>query len=396
MTGYNAGMSPNIPKTKSTGAASAVLVFLCTCGLLLEGAVWIDFRQRTEATNGWTFAGTSFNAERGLKFAAPDSAAESPVSLDVLTSLATVTYCSGTRVDRPFVVLAGPDPEHLVVRDPPIAYVYTRYATNTFAFAESEGVRVVRIRSNVEGEVKGNYYLTAVKLGDGEAKPEPEAPPAADGAAGSWRVSAFTGAARREDFAWAAGVTKATPWENGVTVPGFHAFRNGEAVASAGRDSGRATAAGLYASQGGDGPCTLSLLGSSGAEMALELHVLNDGTEALAGARVEWTACQWTFPGTGTRTLAFDWAVTRTPARPAEDAWRGGDGADFASVDAPPEEAGAVVAARAADCGGPGIPAGGMLWLRWRAPRLPGCPMFGVGRVRVVLVHRRGTALFVR
>ena len=39
---------------------------------------------------------------------------------------------------------------------------------------------------------------------------------------------------------------------------------------------------------------------------------------------------------------------------------------------------------------------GGMLWLRWRAPRLPGCPMFGVGRVRVVLVHRRGTALFVR
>ena len=395
MTGYNAGMSVNIPKPKSTGTASAVLAFLCTCGLLLEGAVWIDFRQRTEATNGWTFAQTAYSAERGLKFAASDSAAESPVSLDVLTSLATVTYCSGTRVDRPFVVLAGPDPEHLVVREPPIAYVYTRYATNTFAFAESEGVRVVRIRANVEGEVKGNYYLTAVKLGGGEA--EPEAPPAADETAGAWRVSAFAGGVRREDFAWAAGVTKATPWENGVTVPGFHAFRNGVAVVSAGRDSGRATAAGLYASQGGEGPCTLSLLGSSGAEMALELHVLNDGTEALAGARVEWTACQWTFPGTGTRTLAFDWAVTRTLARPAEDAWRGGDGADFASVDAPPEEeAGPVVAARMADCGRPGIPPGGMLWLRWRAPRLAGCPMFGVGRVRVALVHRRGTALFVR
>lgn len=393
VSGYNAGMPVNISSFRSLGTAALSLA--CLTLRPAAGASWIDFRPRTAATNGWTFSGIAWSSERGLKFTAPDAAAESPLSMDVLTSLVTVTYCSGARVDRPFVVLAGPDPGHLVVRDPPIAYVYTKYATNTFAFAAAEGVRVVRIRCNVEGEVKGNYYLTAAGLGSGDA-PAPDDPPAADEGTGAWRMSEFAGGSRGEDFAWATNVTKATTWENGVTVPGFHAFRNGEAVVSIGRDSGKAVVAGLYASCPGDGRRTLSLLGSSGAEVALELHVLNDGCEALAGAEVAWEACQWTFPESEPRALSFEWAVTRTAERPAEGAWREADGTGLESVAAPPAGTAGVVAPRRAPCGHPGVPPGGMLWLRWRAPRLAGSPMFGVGDVRVTPVRRRGTTLFVR
>ena len=392
-------MSQYSHSRRPRSAAALPLALALLFAPAAEGVRWTDFRQR-DATNGWQTAGTSYSSDRGLKFAEPGAFAQRASDGGAITSVTVVTYCSGARLDAPFTLAAGATADALVPREPPIAYVYTRYATNAFTFAEAEGIHVVRILSTAEGEVKGNYYLTAV--GEARTGEDPEGGTSSGGEAspgdvgGCWRVSEFAGGARCEGFAWATNVTKATPWENGVTVPGFHAFRNGEAVVSVGRDSGRAAVAGLYASCPADGPRTLSLLGSSGAEMTLELHVLNDGREALAGAQVEWAACQWTFPESEPRALSFDWAVTRTAERPAEDAWRKEEGAGLASVPAAPDGAAGVAVARAASCDRAGLPPGGMLWLRWRAPRLAGCPMFGVGNVRVAPVHRRGTVLFVR
>ena len=368
---------------------------------------WTDFRQKS-ATNGWSLAGTSYSSDRGLKFAEAGAFAQRGDYGGAVTSVTVVTYCSGARLDDPFALAAGATAGGLVDREPPIAYVYTRYATNTFAFAEAEDVRVVRVRSTADGEVKGNYYLTALGVAYAGETPEAVPPPGGEAepgeatpvdADGCWRVSEFADCRRGEDFAWALGVTKTTPWENGVTVPGFHAFRNGVAVTSAGRDSGRATAAGLYASRAADAerPRGLSLLGSGATAVALELRVLNDGREPLAGARVAFDACQWTFPESEARELAFDWAVTRTASRPPDDAWRTEAAAGCASRPGPAAEGEAfAVAPRTVSLSAARVPGCGVLWLRWSLPKKAGSPMLGVADVRVELVYRRGTALFIR
>lgn len=387
-----------------------VLVLALLSGFAAEGVRWTDFRQKT-ATNGWLVAGTSYSSDRGLKFAETGACAQRADWAGAVTSVVVVTYCSGARLDSPFILEAGRTPDGLAACSPPIAYVYTRYVTNTFAFAEANGVHALRLRLNAEGEVKGNYYVTALGVGSVDEAPGEVAPPGggegsgateggADEAAGTlWRVSEFAGGTRDEDFAWVLGVTKATPWENGVTIPGFHAFKNGVAVTSVGRDSGRATVAGLYASRGAEGewPRTLSLLGSSGAGVSLELGVLNDGREPLGGARVSYDACQWTFPESEPRALSLSWAVTRDAARPAEGAWRTNGAADYPSRPGPaPEGQAVVVAPQAAYASGVLVPAGGVLWLRWSVPRQAGSPMLGVGRLRVELFKRFGTALILR
>lgn len=367
---------------------------------------WTDFRDKA-STNGWCLTGTTYSADRGLKFAEVGAFAQRADFGGPVTSVVVVTYCSGTRLDEPFTVAAGASPDALVDREPPIAYVYTKYATNVFTFAAGEGVRAVRVRSNAETEVKGNYYLTAVGIGwEGEAsQPDPpsaeDAPPTEtplEDVETMWRISDFTGGSMREDFAWTTNVAKATPWTNGVTVAGFHALKNGVALTRIGKDSGRATSAGLYASRSSDsgGPWSLSMLGSSGNDIALELRVLNDRIEPLDGAQVAFDACQWTFPESASRTMSFAWAVTRTPAHPAETAWRVDAEAGFASLAAPTGKASFAVSPRTSAIRGIPVPGGGVLWLRWFVPRGAACPMLGVGDVRLSLAFRGATAIFVR
>ena len=403
---YNAGMAPycksNLPRAVRALSVSA-LIGICSP---VHGIRWTDFRQKT-ATNAWSLAGTTYSADRGLKFAEVGAFAQRADFGGPVTSVVVVTYCSGTRLEEPFTVAAGASPGALVDREPPIAYVYTKYATNVFDFAAGEDVRAVRVRSNAETEVKGNYYLTAVGVGwEGEAsQPDPpsaeDAPPVEtllEDAETMWRVSDFTGGTMREDFAWTTNVAKATPWTNGVTIAGFHALKNGVALTRIGKDSGRATSAGLYASRSADpgGPWSLSMLGSSANDIALELRVLNDRIESLDGAHVAFDAYQWTFPESPSRTMSFAWAVTRTPVRPAEAAWRVDGEAGFASLAAPTGKASFAVSSRVSQTRGTPVPGGGVLWLRWLVPRGAACPMLGVGDVRLTLAFRRATAIFVR
>lgn len=379
---------------------AGLLTLLCARGADAAGPRWTDFRLKTADTNGWTFCGTTRSSDRGLKFTSADAYVQTPLQAGAVTSCLVVTYCSGARVDAPFIVSAGSSPDRLYRRDPPIAYVYTRYLTNEYAFAAGEDVRTVRVRANFSGEAKGNYYVTAIGLaavGDVDEEPAPDGP-VGEVVEDGWRVSEFAGVSRTEDFAWTTNVVKATPWENGVTVPGFRAYRGGVAVASIGRDSGRATVAGLYASRTDDpdGPRTLSLLGSSGSDVALELQVLNDREAPLGGAQVAFDACQWTFPEAESRTLAFAWAATTNAVRPAADAWREDAAAAFASVPDPPAGA-SVFASRRFSASGPvAVPPGGALWLRWRVARLAGSPMLGVGRVKLTLAGPRPLAVILR
>ena len=394
VSAYNAGMTCNNYSLRGTAGRLPVLALLCLLLPVVCGEVF-DFRQGADVPDGWTCVGTAANAERGLKLAETGAYVESPVFAEAVTSLVVVTYCSGGRIDEPFGVLTGSDAGRLFELGR-IPYVYTRFATNTYSFYASEDVHVVRIRGTAEGEVRGNYYLSAVEVvREGEAPPreEPSGPDVS--ATDDWRRSTLVGAGRAEDFAWTTNVVKATPWTNGATVPGFHAFRNGAAVTSVGRDTGRSTAAGLYASRAGD-VRSLSLLGTSGSAVTLELHVLNDGPDRLTGAEVSFDACQWTFPEGDPRTLGFAWAVTPTGARPEEGGWRPDPAASYVSRPAAPEPGAPVVAPRASSSGRIAVPPGGRLWLRWSVERLPASPMLGVGNVRLRLLSHDATVLLLR
>ena len=400
MSDYNADMA-----RKTSLLASRIFAGLLVL-LAFDAAAavprWTDFRLKTADTNGWTFCETVRSTDRGLKLATSDAYVQTPLQAGAITSCYVVTYCSGARADTPFAVLAGTSPGRLILRDPPISYVYTRYLTNAYVFAAAADVRTVRIRANFPEEAKGNYYVTAIGLmvqGDTveEPVPEPEVPEETC-VTGGWKVSECIGGVRLEDFAWTTNVVKATPWENGVTIPGFYAYRNGTEIGSIGRDSGRATVAGLYASraESPDGPRTLSLLGSSGSDVALELQVVNDRSDVLTGARVAFDVCQWTFPEAEPRTLSFAWAATQTMSRPAEGEWREDGQAAYVSVAAPPEGSPMVVTHRLSASGPVAVPSGGALWLRWRVARLAGSPMLGVGRVKLTLFRPHPFTMIVR
>ncbi len=233
---------------------------------------------------------------------------------------------------------------------------------------------------------------------------------AADGASGAgvWRTSDFVGGLKVADFGMVTNVIKVIDWTNGVSVAGFHAYTDGEVEEQLRRDSGKASAAGLYASamkEEGRAPVhSLSLLAAGKKDVALELRILNDAPaeRILCGADVAFTAYQWTFTtnSAGERvaqTLAVDWAVTtRAGVRPAETDWRTVEDAAFAA-DEKPASASYRAAARSFVTGEIDVPAGGMLWVRWRVGECTHAPMLGVGDVRVKIAFRREpTVLIIR
>lgn len=373
-------------------------VLLPAASLFVRGSVVLDFRSRAAETNGWTFSGTTYNADRGLKFAQVDAFAESPAHASAVTSVTVVTYCSGARLDEPFRVEVRNAAAAWTTCEPAIGYVYCKYATNTFSFAAADDVRVVRVRSAAMDEVPGNYYLTALVLRgvDDEETPDVDPPPGGDDppgeldpltdhARGAWRVSEFEDGVRTETFDWVTNVLKATVWTNGVTVAGFHAYKNGDVIDTIGRDSGRATKAGLYASatSGVWNARSLSLLGSGSAALSLELPLLNDSPtqQAIGCVDVSFTAYQWTFPDKGERTLSAAWAVTRTLARP--DAWRTCGSAALVSSGTAPTNCTYRAVSLSLSTGKILVPPGGLFWMRWSTEKATGAPMVGVGDVQV-------------
>ena len=210
-----------------------------------------------------------------------------------------------------------------------------------------------------------------------------------------WRVSEFVSGEKSEDFGLATNILKETPWSNGTSVAGFHAFMGGQEVTSIRKDSGKSTVAGLYASfaNDADGTHSLSLLGTSGKDVSLELRIMNDtpGRKVLCGADAAFRAYQWTFPSNGVgRKLEVAWAVTETAVvRPDESAWSTVEEAAFAAVEEPEEGRAYRSEPRRISTGAITVPSEGMLWLRWRVAREANSPMLGVGNVRVRVDFRR-------
>ena len=205
---------------------------------------------------------------------------------------------------------------------------------------------------------------------------------------GVWRVSQFVGNVKDELCGWATNVTQRTSWENGETVQGFHAFMNGEEITAIGLDSGRATAAGLYASSTNIekfSAHSLSLLASGEREVVLELRIVNDSPtrKTVSGAMIDFTAHQWTFPESDVRTLAAEWAVTDGTGWPREGDWH--SGTNFNSVAELEEGKVHRAASQTIRTGRITVPVGGRLCFRWRAAKATGSPMFGVSDVRVRL-----------
>ena len=143
---------------------SLVVALALVCWNVLAGWTEIDFRENRPATNDWTMAGTSPNRERGLKFAEAGAYLKSPINEGSITSVTVVTYCSGIKIDFPFIVSAGSTEESFIDCGPSIRYVNITYVTNEFVFAESAKIHGMKIRLNASGEVKGNYYVTSVAV----------------------------------------------------------------------------------------------------------------------------------------------------------------------------------------------------------------------------------------
>ncbi|MGN0847328.1 MAG: hypothetical protein ACI4RA_08095 [Kiritimatiellia bacterium] len=124
----------------------------------------LDFRASPPAADGWSMSGTTLNADRGLKFAEPGAFLTSPLYEGAVTSVTVVTYCSGTRIENPFIVSAGATEASFFDRGPYIGYVGNTYVTNEFVFGADESVHGVKIRLNAAGGVPGNYYVTSVAV----------------------------------------------------------------------------------------------------------------------------------------------------------------------------------------------------------------------------------------
>ena len=209
-----------------------------------------------------------------------------------------------------------------------------------------------------------------------------------------WRVSEFVNGEKSEDFGLTTNILKETSWDNGESIAGFHAFAGGQEVTSIRKDSGKSTIAGLYASFTNDaaGAHSLSLLGTSGKDVSLELRIVNDSPvrKVLSGADISYLAYQWTFPEKGTkRTLEASWAVTETATiRPDESAWMPAEAPFIAGVE--PEEGKTYRREhRGFSTGTIAVSPGGMLWIRWRVAKESNSPMLGVGDIRVRVEFRR-------
>lgn len=143
---------------------SLVVALALVCWNVLAGWTEIDFRENRPETNNWTMAGTTISRDRGLKFAELGSFLKSPMYGGAITSITVVTYCSGTKIDFPFIVSAGSAEASFIDCGPSIGYVNITYVTNEFVFAEGAKIHGMKIRLNAGGEVKGNYYVTSVAV----------------------------------------------------------------------------------------------------------------------------------------------------------------------------------------------------------------------------------------
>ena len=222
-------------------------------------------------------------------------------------------------------------------------------------------------------------------------------------AMGVWRVSGFENGKMSETFDAVTNISKGMPWVNGLSVVGFHAFKGGEEVASISKDSGSSTKGGLYASYTNDSvqAHSLSLLGTSGGDMALELRILNDAPtkKSLCGADISFEAYQWTFPeGCSGKHLEVMWAVTETAAiHPEESDWTLAEDAVFVAAAEADEGRTYRRERRQFATGEITVPANGMLWIRWRVAKASKSPMLGVGDVRVQVEFRKlPTTIYLR
>lgn len=223
----------------------------------------------------------------------------------------------------------------------------------------------------------------------------------------AWRISQMADWAEVADFSMVTNVEKATDWSNGLSIPGFYAFKNGVEETQIRANSRKATIGGLYASYTNNyrnvTTYSLSLLGGGSAEMTLVLPICNDnpGGKILIGATIGFTAYQWTFKGEGSeeRNFFVEWAVTdkeHADSLPGDDEWNVAEDLTFVSVPTLDEKATHRQEDRVLTLSGIEVPPDGMLLIRWRVEKETKGVMFGLGNVGVTDVRFKRLPTLIR
>lgn len=238
----------------------------------------------------------------------------------------------------------------------------------------------------------GNWGMMRIKVCYGDASTDSDvAPPR------SWSLSSVVSEPRSADFsalAFVASDTR-TPWRNGISVEGFHAFSSTGSCERIRLANAKSSYSGLYSvvvtNENGESVCALSLLGTSGSGMRLMLPIELDAERRVGRLTVDYCV-QELMNGEGkTSDLSFAYCalddLTRMAATDVEwtqvssAEWRTGDTNLVRRVEIPPRS----------------VRTSKYVCFRWSVPQEGNSSVVGLSEVKVgAALQPSGLAISVR
>ena len=386
------------------------LLVACSCivgASLFGGTDFVDFRTDRTA-EGWELGNTVYNRDRGRKFVADGDAITSPAAASAVTSATVVVSFTVSNAPVPrFHVLAGPDDEHLGEVDVVTNRIVNLFTTNRFSFAEADQVRILRIVADRNGNDRTNPFVVAAGFG---LPPDPEPPPLPEQIPPPLRLSTVPPGAWQETFDSCTnlfpGTANSCAWSNGVTLPPWQAFQDGEAPTTLARNKGGKASVGLYAYWASNEVVRTYALGMNvGSEAKACMWGVvfaNDTVRRLKEFSLGYTGRQFGFHNTAAQTVSVEWLVTNALVGvDVVGAWNEvpsltfttpaiGRGDELVSGVAPPVEtrlAGALDGVR--------VEPGELLLIRWRRTHVTNAAALGVDDVQLTWTRAREPMLLL-
>lgn len=219
------------------------------------------------------------------------------------------------------------------------------YEAQTFDLADCAADQFVLKFANTGAS--GNWGMARIKVCYGDVSTDADAVPPR-----SWSLSSVVSEPRSADFSVLAFVASdaQTPWRNGVSVEGFHAFSDTGSCERIRLANAKSSYNGLYsvvaAGENGESVCALSMLGTTGSGMRLMLPIELDAERRVGRLTVDYRV-QELINGEGkTSKLSFAYCalddLTRMDATDVEwtqvpsAEWRTGDMNPVRRVEIPP------------------------------------------------------------
>ena len=370
-------------------------------GLLLSAMVnaetgFVDFREEKDETFGWNFGATEWNRDRGRKFANDGDAIISPAA-DVAATAATVVV-SFTQSNSPqpsFQVFAGSDAEHLHEITNLTCRNLNIFTTNVLSFAVEDDIRLLKIVSQRNGNLKTYPYV--VGAGFGLLPVDPPAPIDPPPIAKALKMSELGEGSWNETFDACANLfpqsdDNTLDWVNGETLGLWQAYQDGIAPVMLTRNNGATRTGGFYAYWATNkvvSTYSLGMTASSTNHVAVfGVAFTNDTTRRFCQFELVYTGRQFGFRNSDAQEVFVEWLVTnKLVGVDTDGAWTKVDGLTFTTPAVGRDEELAsgkdlpLEKHQAGTLDGLRLRQGDVLLLRWRRDRVTNSAALGIDDV---------------